>query len=392
MPKKPKKDTLITTAGRDPKNNHGIVNPPVYHASTVIFPTVANLEAAQKDRLKGVYYGRYGTPTTFALEEAVAALEGGARSIAMPSGLAAVAGALMAFLKAGDHLLVTDNVYDPTKSRVCDAVLKGFGIETTYFDPMCGAGIADHIRANTKAVFVESPGSQTFEVQDVPAIAKAAHEAGAVVIMDNTWSGGLYFQPFEHGVDVSVHAATKYIVGHSDAMLGMITTTEELYRKIKIAVLSLGYAAGPDDCYLGLRGLRSISPRLARHYETGMKLARWFEDRPEVATVLHPALPSCPGHEIWKRDFTGASGLFGVVLKDFSKAAVTAMLDGMEYFGMGFSWGGFESLMIPTDPAPMRGTVPWPHKGPSLRIHAGLEDADDLIEDLEKGFERLTSA
>ena len=389
-----KKDTRIVTAGRDPGKQHGVVNTPVYHASTIIFPTVAALEEAQKNRregVKGTYYGRTGTPTTHALEDAVAALEGGERCIAMPSGLAAIAGALLAFLKTGDHLLVTDNVYDPTKTSVCNALLSKFDIETSYFDPMAGGDIAAQFKDNTKVVFVESPGSQTFEVQDIPAIAKAAHDKGVIVVMDNTWSGGYYFQPFEHGVDVSVHAATKYIVGHSDAMLGTITTTEALYPQIKSTVHSLGYAVAPDDCYLGLRGLRSISARLARHQETGLKLAHWLADRPEVDRVLHPALPSCPGHEIWQRDFTGASGLFGVSLKDFSKEAMTAMLDGMEHFAMGYSWGGFESLMIPTFPATIRTTPAWPHKGPSIRIHAGLEDADDLIEDLEKGLERLNN-
>ena len=387
-----KKDTRITTVGRDPGKNHGIVNPPVYHASTIIFPSVAALEQAQKNRregVKGVYYGRTGTPTTHAFEDAVADLEGGTHCIAMPSGLAAIAGAMMAFLETGDHLLMTDNVYDPTKVSVCKNTLTKFGIETTYYDPLIGGGIGAQIKDNTKVVFVESPGSQTFEVQDIPAIAKAAHDKGAIVIMDNTWSGGYYFQPFEHGVDISVHAATKYIVGHSDAMLGTITTTETHYQQIKSAVYSMGYAAAPDDCYLGLRGLRSIAARLPRHQETGLKLAHWLAERPEVEHVLHPALPSCPGHEFWKRDFTGASGLFGVVLKDFSKAAMTVMLDGMEIFAMGYSWGGYESLMIPIYPATIRSTPAWPHKGPSIRIHAGLEDPDDLIEDLEKGLKRL---
>lgn len=390
-----KKDTKITTFGRNPKNNHGVVNPPVYHASTIIYPSVAALEESRKKRskgIKGVYYGRTGTPTTHALEDAVAALEGGDQCIAMPSGLAAIAGALMAFLGAGDHLLMTDNVYDPTKTSVCKKTLEKFGIETTYYDPMIGGGIETLIKENTKVVFVESPGSQTFEVQDIPAIAKAAHNKGVIVVMDNTWSGGYYFQPFEHGVDVSVHAATKYIVGHSDAMLGTITTTDELYPQIKSAVYAMGYTVGPDDCYLGLRGLRSISARLARHQETGLLLARWLEKRNEVDRVLHPALPSCPGHEFWQRDFTGASGLFGVVLKEFSPKAVAAMIDDMELFPIGFSWGGYESLMVPTYPSAMRTNPPWPHKGPSIRIHAGLEDPDDLIKDLEKGLNRLTAA
>ena len=387
-----KKETRIVTAGRDPLSNFGIVNPPVYHASTVIFPTVAALESSETSPFEGVRYGRYGTPTTQAFETAVAALEGGERCVSLPSGLAAIACALMAFAKAGDHVLVTDNVYGPTRGRMCDGVLKEFGVETTYYDPMIGTDIANLLRAETKVVFVEAPGSITFEVQDIPAIAAAAHAAGATVIMDNTWSGGLYFQPFEHGVDVCVHAATKYIVGHADAMLGAVTTTEALYERVKSTVVRLGYAAGPDDCYLGLRGLRSIAARLPRHQENGLTIARWIAQRPEVELLLHPAFPSCPGHEVWKRDFTGSSGLFGLVLKNCSKNAVTAMLDEMELFGMGFSWGGYESLMVPTYPSRSRTATPWPHAEPGLRIHVGLEHPDDLIADLDKGFERMNRA
>jgi cysteine-S-conjugate beta-lyase len=386
-----KKDTIITTAGRNPEGNFGIVNPPVYHASTVTFPTVAELEAAQDQVFSVVRYGRFGTPTTQALEAAVAALEGGNRTVSVPSGLAAITVSLMAFLEAGDHLLMADSVYFPTR-KLCDGLLARFGVETTYYDPMIGAGIAELITPKTKVVFVESPGSLTFEVQDIPAIAAAAQARGAIVIMDNTWSGGLYFQPFEMGVDVSVHAATKYIVGHSDAMLGTITAIEELAAKIKLTANGLGYCAGPDDCYLALRGLRTISPRMARHQETALTLAHWLAERPEVAHVLHPAFPNCPGHEFWKRDFSGASGLFGVVLNDYPKAAVEAMLDGMELFAMGFSWGGYESLMIPTYPAKIRTVTEWPYSGPSLRLHAGLEDVSDLIADLEKGLARLNAA
>ena len=386
-----KKDTIITTAGRRPEDNYGIVNPPVYHASTVTFPTVAALEAAQERPLDVVRYGRFGTPTTFALEEAVAALEGGYRSVSLPSGLAAVSVSLLAFLNAGDHLLMVDSVYHPTR-KLCDGMLAGFGVETTYYDPMIGAGIAELMRPETKVVFVESPGSLTFEVQDVPAIAAAAQARGAIVVMDNTWSGGYYFSPFEHGVDVSVQAATKYIVGHSDAMLGMVTTIEELAAKIKLTANGLGYCAGPDDCYLGLRGLRTMSTRLPRHQETALTLARWLEQRPEVVRVFHPAFPTCPGHDLWKRDFTGSSGLFGLVLEEYRKEAVVAMLDGMELFAMGYSWGGYESLMIPTYPGLVRSTTAWPFKGPSLRIHAGLEDVEDLIADLEKGLARLNAA
>lgn len=383
-------DTRLTTAGRDARANFGIVNPPVYHASTVTFPTVQALHDADKNKFNQVYYGRYGTPTTFAFEQAVADLEGAQHCVALPSGMAAIAVALMANLHAGDHVLITDSAYYPT-IKFAEGFLKKMGVETSYFDPMLGADIKDLMRPNTKVVFTEAPGSITFEVQDIPAICKVAHDAGAVVILDNTWSAGYHFKPFEHGVDMSVQAATKYIVGHSDAMLGTVTCNDEkLWKHAKITQVGLGYSTGPDDCYLGLRGIRTLAVRLQRHEETGLKLAHWLAQRPEVETVLHPALPSCPGHEIFKRDFTGSSGLFGVVLKEGPDAAAVArMLDGMERFAMGYSWGGFESLIIPSDPGQIRTAYTWPHKGPLLRIHAGLEDSGDLIRDLEAGLKRL---
>ena len=385
------KDTNIVAAGRHPEDNHGVVNPPVYHVSTVTFPTVAALEAASRTPLQGVYYGRHGSPTSFAFEEAVASLEGAERAIVFPSGLGALACSLLAFVEAGDRILMTDSAYYPTH-KICQQFLRRFGVETTYYDPMIGDGIARLMTPRTKIIFVEAPGSLTFEVQDIPAIAAAAHAGGARVVMDNTWSAGYYFQPFRHGVDVSVQAATKYLSGHSDVMLGTVATSAPLYEKIKSTAVGLGFSTGPDDCYLGLRGLRTLAVRMARHQETGLVLARWLAARPEVDRVLHPALPGCPGHEFWRRDFTGASGLFGVVLKDFPKSAVDAMLDGMGLFAMGYSWGGFESLILPTDPAPLRVATVWPHKTPCLRIHAGLEDPADLLADLESGLDRLRSA
>lgn len=384
-----RRDTVLAHAGRNPKANHGIVNPPVYHASTVIFPTVKAMEESQASPIGRIHYGRYGTPTTMALEEAVAALEGGDKAISVPSGLSAIACTLQALLKAGDHALITDSAYFPTR-KLCNGLLAGWGVETTYYDPMIGGGIAELIRPNTKVVFVESPGSITFEVQDVPAIAAAARARGAVVVMDNTWSAGYYFQPFRHGVDISIQAATKFIAGHSDAMLGVITTRNELYERIKTTTVALGVCAGVDECYLGLRGLRTLAARMPRHQETGLKLAHWLKARPEVERVLHPALPDCPGHDLWTRDFTGASGLFTVVFKEFPKKGVEAMLDGMELFAMGFSWGGYESLILPVYPAKMRSATTWPHPGPAVRIHAGLEDPDDLIADLAAGIARLT--
>jgi cysteine-S-conjugate beta-lyase len=387
-----KKDTMLIAAGRRPHDNHGIVNPPVYHASTVLFPTVAALESAHKDPLGGVRYGRIGTPTTWAFEEAVAALEGGHKSVSVPSGLAAITIALLALVKAGDHLLVSDSVYRPTRT-FCVSTLARLGVETSFYDPLIGAGIAGLIRPNTRAVYAESPGSLTFELQDIPAIAAATHAAGALLVMDNTWSAGLYFQPFLHGVDISLQAATKYIAGHSDVMLGAITVaTEELYRLIKLQAVELGIHAAPDDCYLGLRGVRTLAVRMPRHQENGIRLAVWLRDRPEVLRVVHPALNQDPGHRLWRRDFTGASGLFGVMLKPVQKPAVVAFLEALELFAMGYSWGGFESLIVPADPGPSRSAVAWQAAGPYLRIHAGLEDADDLTADLERGFAALAAA
>jgi len=384
-------DTIITHAGRHPEDNFGIVNPPVYHASTVLFPTVAKLEAANLKPYEGVRYGRTGTPTTFALEEAVAALDGADRAVNASSGYAAITIALLAFLKGGDHLLMTDSAYRPTR-RFCDEFLKPFGVETTYYDPLIGAGIAPLIRPNTKVVYVESPGSHTFEVQDVPAIARAARAAGAKVIMDNTWGTPLFFKPYRHGVDVAVYAGTKYIVGHADAMLGVITMREPDFLAVKQSASMLGNSAGPDDCYLGLRGLRTLGVRLRQHERNGLALARWLAGRPEVARILHPALEGDAGHALWKRDFGGASGLFGVVLNPCPKAAVNSFLDSLTLFGLGYSWGGFESLIVPSILAGVRTATAWTEPGPLIRIHAGLEDVDDLIGDLERGLARLRAA
>jgi len=386
-----KPETLLAHAGRDPASQHGIVNPGVWHASTVLYPTVAELEASAAKRFHGLTYGRHGTPTTFAFEEAIAALDGAARAIALPSGLAAVTAALLGYLKAGDHLLMADHVYGPAR-HFAQTFLKRMGVETTFYDPMLGAGIADLIRDNTRVVYMESPGSLTFEVQDVPAIVAAAKARGLATLLDNTWAAPLFYQPLKFGVDASIVAATKYIVGPSDAMLGVISCTQESWQKIRPVVAELGYSAAPDDVYLGLRGLRTASVRMRQHERQALELARWLERRPEVARILHPAFPSHPGHEFWKRDFTGASGLFGVVLKETPKPAVDAMLDGMELFGMGFSWGGFESLILPTHPEKLRSATRWAPGGPTLRLHAGLEDLGDLIADLEAGFARLNAA
>jgi cystathionine beta-lyase len=383
---KQKADTRLAHVGRAPSRHHGFVNTPIYRGSTVLFPTLASLEANEQD----FTYGRLGTPTVKALEEAIAELEGGTRTLLTPSGLSAIAATLLAFVSAGDEVLVSDSVYRPTR-RFCDHVLKRLGVKTSYYDPLIGAGIKNLLGPKTKLVFTESPGSQTFEVQDIPAIAKAAHEAGAVVVLDNTWATLLYFKPFDHGVDVSIQAATKYIVGHADAMLGAITTSQKAARTMEKAHDELGLCPGPEDVYLGLRGLRTLSVRLARHQQSGLELARWLEGRPEVARVLHPALPSDPGHVLWRRDFTGAPGLFAIILRPASHAALAAMLDGLNLFGMGYSWGGFESLILPFDPSDYRTATKWQAEGPALRLHVGLEDVEDLKADLEAGFERLVA-
>jgi cystathionine beta-lyase len=384
-------ETRIVHAGSHPEKFQGAMNPPVYRASTIVFPTVDAMREAGRNRFDTTYYGRHGTPTSFALEEAMADLEDGFRSVAVCSGLAAITVALMAFVKSGDHVLMADTVYDP--SRRVAQFLDGCGVETTFYDPVIGAGIATLMKPNTKVVFTESPGSLTFEVQDIPAIADVAHAHGAKVLLDNTWAAGLFFKPFQHGVDVSIQAATKYIAGHADVMIGLVTAkTEDDWRAVKTQSAIMGYCAGPDECYLTLRGLKTLDVRMARHQETGLLLANWLAARPEIATVLHPALPSCPGHEIWKRDFAGSSGLFSIVLKDVPMARVEAMLDGMAIFAMGFSWGGFESLMIPVNPTSIRTATKWQASGPLLRLHAGQEDPDDLIADLESGFTRLNGA
>ena len=383
---KQKDDTRLAHAGREPSRQHGFVNTPIYRGSTVLFPTVAALEANDQD----FTYGRLGTPTVRALEEAIAELEGGHRTLLAPSGLSAIVTTLLAFVSTGDEILVSDSVYRPTR-RFCDSVLKRLGIKTIYYDPLIGAGIAKLITKKTRVVFTESPGSQTFEVQDVPAIAAAAHAAGAVVILDNTWATPLYFKPFEHGADVSIQAATKYIVGHADAMLGAITTTEAVTKTVAKAHEELGVCPGPEDAYLGLRGLRSLGVRLERHQRSGLEIAEWLAARPEVARVLHPALPTDPGHAIWCRDFRGASGLFSIVLQPASHEALARMLDGLKLFGMGYSWGGFESLILPFDPSVYRTATKWKAEGPALRLHIGLEDVEDLKADLDAGLARLNA-
>ena len=376
--------TRLVAAGRE-YTEHGFVNPAVYHASTVLFPSVEVLH----DRSQQYGYGRRGTPTSRAVETAIATLEGGHDAKVCPSGLAAITTTLLAFLKAGDHLLMTDSAYHPTR-LFCDGLLKGYGIETTYYDPMAGAAVASLIRPNTRVVYCESPGSQTMEVQDVPAIAEAAHAKGAIVVLDNTWGAGHYFKAFEHGCDVSLQAATKYLVGHSDAMMGCVTCNEATWSQFKDAYETMGQFAGPDDMYMTLRGIRTLDVRLERHMKNAAIVAEWFRGRPEVDTVLYPALTNAPGHALWKRDFKGASGLFSIILKPVPDTGVSAMLNGLQLFGMGYSWGGFESLVIPFHPH--RTATTWTAEGPALRFHIGLESPDDLIADLDAGFARLAAS
>lgn len=377
-------ETRLVAAGRR-YTEHGFVNPAVYHASTVTFPDTETYYSRNQEYL----YGRRGTPTSRALEEAISIAEGGNFTRLAPSGMAAVSTALLAFLKSGDHVLMSDGVYLPTRAFVTGTLAR-FGVDTTFFDPLIGAGIAELIGPRTRMIYLESPCSRTMEVSDVPAIAAAGHQAGALVAIDNTWAASRYFDAFAAGCDISVVAATKYIVGHSDAMLGSVTVTEALAERFLKAHEELGQCAGPDDIYLGLRGLRSLDARIERHQRNGIAVAEWLRGRPEVAEVLYPVLPGAAGHELWKRDFTGASSLFSIVLQPCSRAAVAAFVDGLELFGLGASWGGYESLILPFQPAAHR-VAPhrWSPEAGAVRLHIGLENPDDLIDDLAAGFGRV---
>ena len=389
--KKLNRDTIVAHAGRDPQRYDGVVNTPVFRASTVLFPDVESYQGRNPDDYKVMRYGIYGTPTTFALEEAVARLEGGHAAVALPSGLAAIVAALAAFAKTGAHLLICDSVYQPTRN-FCDKRLRALGVDIEYYDPLIGAGIADLIRPETTAVLCESPGSHTFEMQDLPAIAAATHAKGVAVLADTTWGTPYFFRSFEHGVDVSIHAGTKYIAGHSDVMLGVIVTNENYWLKVRRAVADYGYCVSPDDCYLALRGMRTIGVRMRQQQQSALKIARWLQARAEVMRVLYPALEGDPGYAIWKRDFSGAASLFGVILKSASEKAVAALIDALDLFGIGSSWGGFESLAIRADPEKYRSVTRWNAGGPLLRLHIGLEHPDDLIADLEHGFAQMKQA
>lgn len=394
-----KPESLVVHAGRKPEEQSGTVNPPIYQTSTLLFPTVADYRAAEKgkayhplsEHLKSdASYAITGTRTTAALAEAIAKLEGGDATLIFPSGLAAITVTLMSLLSAGDHVLILDSVYGPTR-RFCTKELKRINVEVTYYDPLIGAGIADLIKDNTKLILLESPGSLTFEIQDVPAIVKAAKakKPDIITVIDNSWATPLYFKPFKHGVDVSIQAATKYINGHSDILMGMVTANEPHISTIFQYYRDFGMSSSPYECYLVQRGLRSMVARLERHARSALRIAEWLEGRKEVKRVIYPALPSHPQHAIWKRDFTGACGLLTFVLHTVPVEAVERMIDGLEFFGIGASWGGYESLAIHFDPRAVRTATQWKEEGRCVRIHVGLEDPEDLIQDLEKGLERL---
>lgn len=383
MKKKPRSghlDTKLAHLGRAPAEHFGFVNTPIYRGSTVLFETMDDL-LKKRGRY---YYGRRGTPTSESLHTAWAELSGAAGAVSVPSGLAAITLALLACLKPGDHLLLTDSVYFPTR-QLCDNFLKPFRIDTTYYNPGMGSEIYSLLKPATKAIYAESPGSLTFEVQDIPALAKVAHDHGALLLLDNTWATPLLFPPHKHGADIVIEAGTKYLTGHSDSLIGLVSANEKAWPLVHDTFQLFGICASPEDQFLALRGMRTMSLRLRHQEKTALNIANWLEPHPAVARVLHPALPSCPGHELWKRDFKGSSGVFAIELAETSQESIAHMLDGMELFSMGYSWGGYESLILPYD-CSYRSAAPC---GPRLRLQIGLEDERDLIADLEAGLQRL---
>jgi cystathionine beta-lyase len=387
-----KKNTQLIHAGRSRQWTGSAVNPPLVRASTIVFDTMQELREATKQRGNRVpYYGRRGTQTHFAFQEAMCELEGGVGCALYPCGAAAVSGALLAFLKQGDHLLMVDSVYEPTRA-LCDKLLAGLGIETTYYDPLIGAGIAALIKPNTRMIFLESPGSLTLEVQDIPAICAVARARQIITVLDNTWASPILCQPFELGVDISIQAATKYIIGHSDVMLGTASATEQYWPQLREHSYLMGYCASADDVYAASRGLRTLGVRLKQHERNALQVAHWLAQRPEVETVRHPAFADHPGHQQFKRDFSGSNGLFSFVLKQGSQQQVAAFIEGMQHFKMGFSWGGYESLITATfNVQALRQASHWPYSGPLIRLHIGLEDPEDLVADLAAAFTRFNA-
>jgi cysteine-S-conjugate beta-lyase len=385
--------TQAVQGGRRPEWTNGIVNPPVWRASTILYDDVAALRTGTKSNADGkLFYGRRGTPTQWSLAEALTEMEpGAAGTMLYSSGVAALTTALLSVLRPGDQLLMTDSAYDPTRI-FCDRLLTSFGIETLYYDPLIGGGIAALITERTRAIYMESPGSLTFEVQDVPAIVAVAKARGITTLIDNTWATPLFLKTMALGVDLSIMACTKYIVGHSDTMIGSVTANAKHIQALRFTTQELGHHVGPDDAWLAARGLRTLDVRMQRHQANALEIAHWLRDQPEVAQVLHPALPDCPGHTLWQRDFTGSSGLFSFVLDGGGDGARAALIDGLAHFGIGYSWGGFESLAIPVDPASIRTATQWQARGPLIRLQVGLEDSADLIEDLAAGLKRFRAA
>ena len=373
-------NTTLAHGGYNPRDYHGFVNPPVVHASTVLFPDTE----VMLGRTAKYVYGTHGSPTSDALGDLLSELENAAGTILVPSGLAAITIPMMAFAKAGDHVLIVDSCYDPTR-RFCDTVLKRIGVEVEYFDPLIGGAISSLIRPNTSIVLTETPGSNTFEMMDIPAICEAAHKVDAVVMLDNTWATPLLFKPLDYGVDISIHALTKYPSGHADLVLGSASANARTFDQLRDTHLTMGICAAPDDCYMVFRGLKTMGLRLKHHEKSAMEVARWLQGRDEVARVLHPALADDPGHELWKRDFKGSSGLFAFVLKGKTREQSRAFLDGLKLFGLGYSWGGFESLVTLPDLSHRTIATP-PTDGSLIRVQIGLEDVKDIIEDLERGF------
>lgn len=373
----------------DPRLGGSIVNPPVWRASTILYDSIADLKARGHATHDKLYYGRRGTPTVWALADALTALERGAEgTLLYPSGVAANSAGLLALLSPGDHLLMVDSAYEPTRA-FCNGMLARMGVRTSFYDPLVGAGIAELIEPETKLIFLESPGSLTFEVQDIPAITAIARERGVLTMLDNTWATPLLFPALAHGVDVTMMSLTKYAGGHSDVMMGSLTATRAVWPKLRSAAYQLGQAVSPDDCAMVLRGLRTLDVRMARHGENGLAVANWLAGRAEVGRVLHPALPGDPGHAIWARDFRGTSGLFGFSLQGVDEAARTRFIDALSHFGIGFSWGGYESLVVPADPAAIRTATRWTDPDPLVRLSIGLEDPADLIADLARGLAAL---
>lgn len=388
-----KKQTKIVNAGRSKKWTGNVVNPPVERASTVVFDSIKEMKHATANRGNQVlFYGRRGTSTSFAFSDAMTELEGGAGCALYPSGTAAITNAILSFVEAGDHLLMVDTAYEPTRD-FCNKVLTKLGIETTYYDPLIGEAITELIQENTKVLFLESPGSITMEVQNVPTLARIAHEHDCIVMLDNTWASPINFQPFEHGVDISIQAATKYVVGHSDVMLGTATATATHWPQLRENSYLMGQCTSPDDLYLAMRGIRTLGVRLKQHQENALIVASYIDAREDVDVVLHPAFDSCPGHEYFERDFLGSNGLFSFVFKGGNQQALNAFLEGMKHFKMGYSWGGFESLVIGVNNVQgLRTATKWPYKAPLVRLHIGLEDVEDLIDDLEQAFVRFHQA